>query len=613
MYTQTVAGLTVAQLLLKYLKLEGIPMLFGIPGGAVKTVLSELALQQQNFTYVVCRQETGAAYIAEGYARVSGLPGVVLVTSGPGATNALTGVMNGHVDRHPLILITGEVPEQLWGKGFLQEGIDGDVDVNAIYQAATAFSEIVTHPNNFQTTFTSALRTALSLPNQTVHISLPDDIAGMQPYVMSTATPPAPIYQCQFPVSTSVYRSVPASRDPQGTQAALDALLQASYPLIFLGNGCRQSLQNPQCLASFTAFVEKFQIPVMTTPDAKGIFPESHPLSLRCYGMGASTWSLSYADGPSHDALLIVASRLDECSAVGEYVLSQYLWSSSLVPANGGPVIQVDLDQHSLGKVFPISQGVVAEAGLFLSDLSSLGMSSTVDPALSQKIAQRFETLAELKINLSAIDDPAQYNSEASPSTPAAVMKAINEGLPSGSHIFVDSGNVVGWTMNYLAVDPPSTINIALGMGAMGWSVGAVIGAKLAAPDAVCLSITGDGAFLMNGSELATAAAHNAAAIYVVLNDNDLSMVSQGMKVLFPQNTSDFRQLYRLGNPDLKKYSEALGADAFDVHSPAEMREALETALRQAQINRKPQVIVAHIDKTPLPPYYSRKTQPTYL
>jgi acetolactate synthase-1/2/3 large subunit len=85
------------------------------------------------------------------------------------------------------------------------------------------------------------------------------------------------------------------------------------------------------------------------------------------------------------------------------------------------------------------------------------------------------------------------------------------------------------------------------------------------------------------------------------------------MKVLFPQNTSDFRQLYRLGNPDLKKYSEALGADAFDVHSPVEMREALETALRQAQINRKPQVIVAHIDKTPLPPYYSRKTQPTYL
>jgi acetolactate synthase-1/2/3 large subunit len=132
MSTQTVSGLTVAQLLLKYLQLEGVTKIFGIPGGAVKTVLSELALQQDGFTYVVCRQETGAAYMAEGYARVTGGPGVVLVTSGPGATNALTGVMNGHVDGHPIVLITGEVPEQLWGKGFLQEGIDGDVDVNAI-------------------------------------------------------------------------------------------------------------------------------------------------------------------------------------------------------------------------------------------------------------------------------------------------------------------------------------------------------------------------------------------------------------------------------------------------------------------------------------------------
>jgi len=600
MLTQTLSGLTVAQLLLKYLQLEGVTTIFGIPGGAIKTVLSELALQQDQFTYVVCRQETGAAYMAEGYARTAGLPGVVLVTSGPGATNALTGVMNGHVDGHPIVLITGEVPEQLWGKGFLQEGIDGDVDVNAIYQAATAFSEVITHPNNFQTIFTAALRTALSLPNRTVHVSLPDDIAGTQPS------------GCQFPLTPSAYRTVPASRDPQGAQAVFNSMIEASYPLILLGNGCRKSLQTPSLLKSFTAFVEKFQIPVMTTPDAKGIFPESHPLSLRSYGMGASTWSLSYADGPSHDALLIVASKLDECSAVGEYVLGPDLWSTSLIPSKG-PVIQVDLNQHSIGKVFPISQGVVAEAGLFLTDLCALGMIYSIDPVLATKIAQRFETMAELKINLPAIDDPAQYHSEASPILPAAVMKAIHEGIPSGSHIFVDSGNCVGWSMNYLAVDPPSTVNIALGMGAMGWSVGAVIGAKLAAPGAHCVAITGDGAFLMNGSELATAAAHNVGAIYVVLTDNDLGMVSQGMKVLFPQNHSDFSQLYRLGNPDLKKYSEALGADAFNVHSPAELRDALATALRQAEMNRQPQVIVVHIDKTPLPPYYSRKTQPTYI
>jgi acetolactate synthase-1/2/3 large subunit len=145
MYDTTLKDLSVAQLLLRYLELEGVSTIFGIPGGAIKTVANELALASDKFTFVVCRHETGAAYMAEGYARVSLLPGVLMVTSGPGATNAITGIMNGHVDRHSLIAITGEVPEQLWGKGFLQEGIDDDIDVNAMYQAAVAYSAIVVY------------------------------------------------------------------------------------------------------------------------------------------------------------------------------------------------------------------------------------------------------------------------------------------------------------------------------------------------------------------------------------------------------------------------------------------------------------------------------------
>jgi acetolactate synthase-1/2/3 large subunit len=386
MYTQTLSGLTVAQLLLKYLKLEGVSTIFGVPGGAIKTVLSELALDTKTFTFVVCRQETGAAFMAEGYARLSGLPGVIMVTSGPGATNAITGVMNGHVDNHSLIAITGETPEQLWGKGFLQEGIDGDIDVNAMYQAATAYSAIVTHPNNFQELFTTALRYALSLPHQTVHISLPDDVAAMQPFIMNTATPPAPVYQCSFPVSSSSYRVTPASCDPAGTAAALASLLAANFPVIFLGNGCRDGLSDPGRLANLIAFAEKFQIPITTTPDAKGLFPESHPLSLRNYGMAASAWSVSYTSGPSHDALLIVASALDELDAAGEVTLGPDLWSTTLIPKNDGPIVQVDLDPHAIGRVFPISQGIVAEAGLFVDNLCAFGTAQTITPALQQLI-----------------------------------------------------------------------------------------------------------------------------------------------------------------------------------------------------------------------------------
>ncbi len=611
MYNTTLQDLTVAQLLLRYLELEGVSTIFGIPGGAIKTVCNELALAADKFTFVVCRHETAAAYMAEGYARVSELPGVLMVTSGPGATNAITGIMNGHVDRHSLIAITGETPEQLWGKGFLQEGIDDDIDVNAMYQAAVAYSAIVTHPNNFQELLTTAIRSALSLPRNTVHLSLPDDVAAMKPFVLDSTG--AAVYQCSFPLSPSSYRTTPCSRDPEGAAATVDALLAAKFPVIFLGNGCRDGLRDPRRLAAFTSFVEKFQIPVTTTPDAKGIFPESHPLSLRTYGMAASAWSVSYTGGPSHDALLIVASAMKELAAVGEVSLAPDMWSTNLIPKNGGPIIQCDLDTRAIGRVFPIERGVVAEAGLFLDDLASIGMARAIDPALEQLISARFEVLTELKINEPSMDDPAEYHSEASPIVPPAIMKVVNDLLPKGSHIFVDSGNVVGWTMNYLAIDPPSTISIALGMGCMGWSVGAVIGAKMAAPDAQCISITGDGAFLMQGSELATAAAHQTGAIYIVLNDNDLGMVSQGMAFFYPQTPGHFKDLYRLGNPDLKKYAEALGADACDVHSPAEMRAALSNAFLQATERRKPQVIVAHIDPGPLPPYYTRKNVPELL
>ena len=610
MYTQTLSGLTVAQLLLKYLELEGVSTIFGIPGGALKTVLHELALQRDKFTYVVCRQESGAAFLAEGYARISGLPGVLMVTSGPGATNALTGVMNGHVDRHALLAITGEVPEQLWGKGFLQEGIDGDIDVNAMYQAVVAFSAVVTHPNNFQELFTTAIRRALSLPRQTVHLSLPDDVAALQPFVLDCSTPPAPVYQCSFPASPINYRAVPACRDPDGTAVALEALLGAQFPVLFLGNGCREALGNPERLANLIAFTEKFQIPVTTTPDAKGLFPESHPLSLRTYGMAASAWSVSYVTGPSHDALLIVASAMKELACVGEVALSADLWSTNLIPRNGGPILQVDLDQASIGRVFPISRGIIAEAGLFLDDLCALGSARVLDAELKTRIGNRFEVLTELKINLPSIDDPDAYSSSASPITPPAIMRILNEDLPPGSHIFVDSGNCVGWTMNYLTVDPPSTIHIALGMGVMGWSIGAVIGARMAAPASICLSVAGDGAFLMNGSELSTATAYGVGAIYLVLNDNSLGMVSQGMSFFYPDTPGHFDDLYRLGNPDLRKYAEALGADAWDIHSPADLRATLQTALQQATERRRPQVLIAHIDPVPLPPFYTRKTQP---
>ena len=157
----TLENVTPAQLLLRFLALEGATTIFGVPGGAVMTLLYELRVRADTFRFVICRQETGAAYMADGYARVSGGLGVVLVTSGPGATNALTGSMNAHASGTPLLTITGEVQEQYFGLGYLQEGADSGLDVNAVYDAAVGFTAMVDSPQNCKTLVQQALRSAL--------------------------------------------------------------------------------------------------------------------------------------------------------------------------------------------------------------------------------------------------------------------------------------------------------------------------------------------------------------------------------------------------------------------------------------------------------------------
>ena len=168
---------TVAQELLALLKLEGVDRVFGIPGGALISMLAALKADG-DITYHTCRQETGAAFMADGYSRIGGGLAVVLVTSGPGATNALTGAMNADASHTPMLVITGEVAEKFFGLGFLQEGADADLDIVAVYGGALGYSELITSPTNFRELFESAMRTAWGTPRRAAHLSLPGDVAG---------------------------------------------------------------------------------------------------------------------------------------------------------------------------------------------------------------------------------------------------------------------------------------------------------------------------------------------------------------------------------------------------------------------------------------------------
>lgn len=575
---------TVAQGLLSYLALEGVDTLFGVPGAAVMHVLNELKVQRDKFRYVVCRQETGAAYIADGYARVAGRLGVVMVTSGPGATNALTGTMNAQTDGTPLLAITGEVPEAYFGKAYLQEGIDAALDVDAVYRAATGDSAVVSNASNFRTLMEQALRSAQGLPGRASHLSLPDDVAAT----------PMPAFT--MPESPAQYRATPRCGDDESARRAFERLSGVERPLILLGSGARAALRGPR-LQAFTAMVEKFAIPVMTSPDAKATFPETHPLSLRNYGVAFCEWAKCYmnpqlvdpAQRPGFDALLVLGSSL------GGFTTNK--WSALMVPRVS--LVQVDLDPTVIGRGFPLDFGVVAEVGAFIDAMAKVADATPPDSG----VAPRRAFIEKIHATASPWLDPAARESRGTPVHPAAVMKVLSDGLPAGSNVFVDAGNSVGWALHYLEVDPPSRVHNALAMGPMGFGVCGVIGARMAAPASTCVAVVGDGAFLMHGAELSTAAANRVGAIWVVLEDDDLGMVSQGMQQFFNDPSGEWNHYYSLGKPDLARFAQSLGAEAHKVSGVPELERAWASALA-ASAGGTPQVIVVRIDSKPVPPYY---------
>jgi len=579
---------TVAQLLLDYLKAEGVTKIFGIPGGAVVWVMNELKKQSHGIDYVICRHETGAAYMADGFARVGNGLGVVLVTSGPGATNALTGAMNAQASNSSVLVITGEVPEKFFGMGYLQEGADAKLNIDVIFQNAVQSSDLISNQSNFQTLFQQALRNARSLPQRATHISLPNDIGG------------TPLTSYPATIVPASYRARAACTDAKAVAATLQDLVHAKRPLIFLGNGSREALADPHRLAAFTHFVEHFGIPVMTTPNAKGIFPETHALSLRNYGMCGSAWAQLYMKPPTdpdhYDVLVVLGSTLGELATS---VVASDTYSRTLDPSKA--FVQIDLDSSVIGRDFPITRGVIAEIGATLDELCEQARHLTPD---RDAVAERKRAIHEIKHQHAPWADPAGPASEGAALHPAALIRVINEAVPH-RHLLIDAGNCVGWSLNNLVVDPPLRYQSALAMGPMGFAVGAVVGAKMAAPDKHCIGIVGDGAFMMHGAEISTAAQNQVGAIWVVLNDNDLAMVSQGMGALLPPAAA-WDDYYKLGAPDLVKFAEGLGAQAVAVRhdqGASAMAKALANALAWAQSNRRPQVIVVHIDTKPMPPY----------
>lgn len=572
----TLEEVTVVEALLAHLEAEQVDAVFGIPGGNIAPLVQALR-RQSRIRFIIGSHEGGSAFMADGYARATGKLGVCAVTAGPGATNAMTGVASAHLDQVPVLTLSGQVSTERFGLGAIQESTDeGGINTAEMFRHCTASSTTIVDARSFPRLLERALKTAYAVPHGAVHVSLPTNVARQKLPKVSVPTAPG-AWKVGLPAA-------PASE----VYTAFELLRQAKRPLIYLGSGAREALERRG--PEFAAFVRRYCIPVVTSLRGKGLFSEEDFLSLGVLGIAGSKRAEQYL-GEGVDVLLVLGSRL------GEWASKSF---SSLFES-ASTVIQVDATPSVIGQFLQVDLPVVADVGSVVAGLVEFGHTSA--PGHEALVRERRQHLNALNL---AHRSAAEVLPEDGPLKPQHVMAELNPHLRGHTDLYVDMGNCTGWATHCLRIAPPARVFYPCGLSSMGWSLGAVIGGKVGRPENTAIALTGDGSFLMNGTELVTAVRYRVGAVYIVLNDNYLGMVNHGEHAQSGGEYALDDPYFSLGDPDLVKFSESLGAAAYEVTKPGQLAQLLPQVLQRADEERRPQVIVCRIDYREVPPYGDR-------
>lgn len=552
MYTDT-ETLTAIHVLLRFLEVEGVDTIFGIPGGPI-TPLYEALYERGKIRHILAKHEQGAAYMADGYARVRGGLGVCCTTTGPGATNALTGIACAYADSIPVLLITAQVATKAFGKGAIQESTSYGVNLVDVFKPVTRLSTMLPTSEQMPHIMKRALRAALSGRCGPVHLSLPADlVTGMISYV---------------PQPWQHYRPHSATVDREAVEEAARLLVEAERPCVLAGHGVNLS----GAWQDLLDLANRLRIPVATTPKGKGVFPEDHPLSLGVFGFAGHPRADAYLLTGKVDVLLAIGTSLGE--------FQTHAWHPRLQPTEA--LIHVDLDPHEIGKNYPADVGIVGDARATLRELYG-----RVDAVFRGNV--QHDPLEGLRTEVARHARAELLHSDASPLKPQRVIHEMQQLLPDDALLFVDTGNCITWAGHYYEVRKPATYFQGMGFAAMGHGFVASIGGKLAAPDKTVVALGGDGAFAMIATELHTAVDNDIPVIWIVLNNGGHGMVYHGDRILLNRrfDSSGFRAPL-----DIHGISRSLGANAFRV----ETADAFRAALKEALASQKPCVIDTLID-----------------
>lgn len=525
-----------ARILLEALVHEGVDTIFGYPGGAVLHIYDQLAQMQDRLRHVLARHEQGAVHMAEGYAKATGRVGVVLVTSGPGATNAVTGIANAFMDSTPLVVITGQVPRKMIGTDAFQE-----VDTVGITRPCTKYNYLVQHTRELAEVAHEAFHLARAGRPGPVVIDIPKDVTAEMASYSGSCNVDLRSYAPNLRAAESQVRE------------AVDRILGAERPIVYVGGGVIHANGSDELLE----LAEKLQLPVTPTLMGLGCFPSGHRLCLGMLGMHGTYWAnMAISEA---DLIVAVGVRFDDrvTGALDKF-------------APQAEIIHVDVDPSSVSKNVRAQLPVVGDAKTVMRQMLNL-LAGDEGQARLGRLAAWWSQINEWKKF-----SPLTYENSEEVIKPQFLCQELDRLTAGEAIVATDVGQHQMWLAQYYGFKGPRQSITSGGLGAMGFGFPAALGAQLAFPDRQVIAFVGDGGFQMTAQELATAVQYRTNTKIIVMNNNYLGMVRQWQELFYNKTYS---AVDMEGSPDFVKLAEAYGAIGLRATKPSELRAVLKEGL----------------------------------
>lgn len=599
-------ALEVADLLVAYLEQIGVEYVFGIPGGAIEPLFNALARSERRggLRHILARHESGAAFMADGYARETGKLGVCCATSGPGATNLITGVSCARDNNIPMLVITGQPALPVMGRNALQESACTGINTLSMFRHCTRYNSLVSHPKQLEAKLISALQAAIRPPRGPSHLSFPTDVfRSPSPY-------PHPSYDLNSLLSPS------SLIDEDSVYLFREMLDEANKIIFVIGGGCGEAV------AHVLQYINQANAVFVTTTDGKGLVNPRHPGFRGVFGFAGHVEADAALNDPLIDLIVVVGANLGEWNSGG--------WSSSLLNEK---LVHVDESEENFATT-PMAQLHVR--GRIRTIFERLTERPTVPAAESESPNAAVDKPSNLIVSPwgppQILQDDPDFDSDATPITPQRLMKELGLRLPATTRFLADAGNSVAWATHFLhpadrrlserrltsgegrrtrtRVQSPSGrrhvvsgtrrqsqggwLRVTVNFAPMGWAIGAAVGTAAANRDAPVVCITGDGSMLMNGQEISSAVADRLTVIFVVLNDSALGMVKHGQRLANAE-----RIACDLPPTDFAAMARAMGSQAFTVRCPADF---LALPFEEICARKGPTLLDVHIDPEKVPP-----------